>query len=402
MRNYFFSLINECSDDIEKILKSKDFNIVDSNNNDIKISIGIMSFNEERCIERCVRSVEKIADEVIIIDTGSTDNTIKIIKEKFPGIKLLKIKWENNFSYIRNELINNSSFEWVFQIDADEYLDEKDSFQLKNFIKMYDSLNITPAIISPKIVDHTGREYFITNRIFKKNSNLKYFGLVHEELRYKNKALTSYISINVKLHHDGYREDIIVSKNKYNRNFKLLKQMLELEPENIRWYYFLVRDGILLNLPIEYIESIIFKGLYNLEDDPNNYKIGLLVKLLDIKLNYEDEAINEYIEYGKDNAPQCIDIYYYELFYKYISVMKEVNRINSNSIIDVSNIENEFSILNNSYDHFFSLWGWIYFSVREYDLAFSMFNKIKYKDERKKVEDELEKISEKIKEFKNF
>lgn len=402
MENEFWRLINECSNDIEKILKNLKINKIDINNyNDIKISVGIMSFNEERCIERCIRSVEKIADEIIIIDTGSTDNTIEIVREKFPDIKLLIMEWKDDFSYIRNELIRNSSSEWIFQIDADEYLDNNDYFYLKKFIKIYDLLNIEPAIISPKIVDHTGREYFITNRIFKKNSDLKYFGLVHEELRYKNNQITSYISINIKVHHDGYRDDVLLSKNKYKRNVELLKEMLELEPENIRWYYFLARDGILLKLPVEYIDNIILKGLSISKEDPNNYTIGLLVKLLEIKLLYEDKEIIKYIEYGKNKSSQCIDIYYYELFYNYILSMKDLNIANSNSIIQVSNIENEFSILNNSYDHIFALWGWIYFSVREYDLAFSMFDKIRYSDERKKVLDELEKISEKITNFKN-
>ncbi|EAC4269032.1 glycosyltransferase, partial [Listeria innocua] len=86
------------------------------------ISICIMVKNEERCIKRCIDSIEKIAKEIIIIDTGSTDNTISIIEEYANDkIKVFSKEWRNDFSEIRNYAIEKASSEWLVFIDADEY-----------------------------------------------------------------------------------------------------------------------------------------------------------------------------------------------------------------------------------------------------------------------------------------
>lgn len=148
-----------------------------------KISANIMVFNEERCIKRCIDSLLNFADEIIIIDTGSTDNTIKITNSyKLEIIKFFKIPWNNNFSEIRNKMISLSTKDIIFQIDADEYLDlNQDLIKLKkNLIENLDS----SQAFSPIIIDCTGTGYSGSlSRIFLNNQDFYYFGLIHEELR---------------------------------------------------------------------------------------------------------------------------------------------------------------------------------------------------------------------------
>ncbi|SHK10201.1 Glycosyltransferase involved in cell wall bisynthesis [Clostridium cavendishii DSM 21758] len=407
LNDIFFNNIEECSNDINEILLSKKDdelfinNSLESIKKSVSLSVVIMTFNEERCISRCIKSIENIADEIIIIDTGSTDKTIDIISSKFPAVKLFMRSWENDFSYIRNELINLSSCDWIFQIDADEFLELNDQIVLKNFINIIDTLDIEPKVISPKIIDHTKREYFITKRIFKRTSDFKYFGMVHEELRYKNATIKNYIIPNVKLYHDGYMENIIISKDKYNRNVHLLKKMIEIEPENIRWYYFLARDSIFLKMPKDYIKSILLKGLNYSYDDPENFKIGILIKLMELDFENTD-CFYQYLEQCKEHNSNCMDRYYFDLLKRYMNMITHLASINSSSIKKVSNIEDSFSLINNNADHLFSLWGWVYFTTRNYDLAFSMFKKLKCTEDINLVIKDLSIIKHKIDDILNF
>ena len=62
----------------------------------MKISVCIITKNEEEYIEKCIESVYGIAYEIIILDTGSTDKTKEIVK-KFDKVKLFEITWKNDF-----------------------------------------------------------------------------------------------------------------------------------------------------------------------------------------------------------------------------------------------------------------------------------------------------------------
>src|SRR5699024_10770218 len=84
----------------------------------------ILTYNEERCIKRCINSVLKFSNEVIIIDSQSTDNTVNRINEiNNDKIKIYEIKWINDFSFARNFGLERVHSDWVFFIDADEYME---------------------------------------------------------------------------------------------------------------------------------------------------------------------------------------------------------------------------------------------------------------------------------------
>lgn len=92
-------------------------------NNDGLISCVILTYNEERCIRRCLESVIDIFDEIIVMDTGSIDNTIDIIESfKNSKIKLYKETWHDDFSSIRNLAASKAKFQWIFFLDADEFI----------------------------------------------------------------------------------------------------------------------------------------------------------------------------------------------------------------------------------------------------------------------------------------
>lgn len=231
--------------EIEELLKNKKIN--NHNCSLIKISGVIICKNEEKTIERCIKSIENKVDEIIVLDTGSSDRTIETVKNmKINKVKLYKTIWDNSFACARNRAISKTSCEWIFFIDADEYLVD-DEMDLHKILQIFDDfISIDRTIFSPKIVDSNGHCSIGVGRIFKKNVNLVYYGDVHEELRIKNKkgyVMPVNISLNIPLMHDGYTNEVMLIKDKLNRNLELIKKMLVQEPKNLRWLFFYLRDG---------------------------------------------------------------------------------------------------------------------------------------------------------------
>ena len=86
------------------------------------ISLCLIVKNEEAVLEKCLDSVKDIVDEIIIVDTGSTDNT-KVIAERYYA-KIYDFKWCNDFSKARNYSFSFATKDYILWLDADDFLPE--------------------------------------------------------------------------------------------------------------------------------------------------------------------------------------------------------------------------------------------------------------------------------------
>lgn len=87
--------------------------------------------NEEALLEKCLESVKPIADEIIIVDTGSRDKTIDIAKKY--GAIIINYKWDDSFGRARNLALDRAGSSWIFTLDADECISPKDIQKVKEF-----------------------------------------------------------------------------------------------------------------------------------------------------------------------------------------------------------------------------------------------------------------------------
>ena len=76
--------------------------------------------NEGRILGKCLRSVLPCADEIIIVDTGSTDSTVEVARSF--GARIIHSDWKNDFSYSRNCSLREATCEWILWLDADDYV----------------------------------------------------------------------------------------------------------------------------------------------------------------------------------------------------------------------------------------------------------------------------------------
>lgn len=93
------------------------------------ISLCLIAKNEEEVIGRCIESVIDIIDEIIVVDTGSTDKTIEVA-EKY-GAKIYNFTWIDDFAAARNYSFSKASKEYIFWLDADDILFPGDKEKFK-------------------------------------------------------------------------------------------------------------------------------------------------------------------------------------------------------------------------------------------------------------------------------
>lgn len=249
-----------------------------------KMTLCMIVKNEEKYIDNCLKSIHDIVDEIIIVDTGSTDNTKSICK-KYTD-KIYDYEWDNDFSNARNFSFSKSTNEYIMWLDADDILMEQDRIKLK---KLKLELNNIPQNSISMIYNYAFNKdnkptlTFKRNRIVRKSSNIKWIGFVHEVLDLNiEESYNSDIVITHTRNHSNTNRNLIIFEDKINNNVKF----------NQRDTLYYAKE---LFYNDRYSDAIIqFKKYLNgngwIED-----KIDSLIKISECykRLNYNNDKIRE-------------------------------------------------------------------------------------------------------------
>ena len=219
------------------------------------LSVAIITLNEEKNLERTLKSVQDFADEIVIVDSGSTDRTEEIAK-KF-GAKFVYQQWLG-YGPQRNMAIDLSSSDWVLNIDADEEISEELAKKIKAIkensrAKVY-KINFMSVCFGKKI-KHGGWSNSYRIRLFKKDAGRFNENAVHEEFITKEEVS----KLNEYIYHHSYSDlaDYLRKFNKYttlgaveyhykNRKASIISIVLSPLYKFIRMYIFRLGflDGI--------------------------------------------------------------------------------------------------------------------------------------------------------------
>lgn len=180
----------------------------------VTISLCMIVKDEEETLERCLQSAKLFVDEIIIVDTGSTDLTKEIAK-KF-NAKIYDFQWIDNFSAARNFAFSKATKEYIFWLDADDYLTDEDIKKIEHLKNNFDN-NIDVVSMNYSLTrDENGKTTYSLrrNRLVRRNKNFKWIGCIHEYLEVDGNAIHPDISIN----HDKL-------KPHSNRNLEIFRSM---------------------------------------------------------------------------------------------------------------------------------------------------------------------------------
>lgn len=245
------------------------------------LSIVIIAKNEEKRIEKCLKSV-KFASEIILVDSGSNDNTIKIA-EKF-GAKVFKRDFDN-YGYQKYFAVTKATKKWILCIDADEIVSKKLSSEIKNIVKL-DNNEISGYFIPyknffmNKPLDCLDERYYQL-RLFKKEKGNFIRSEVHERIKVNGK--TFYLK-NYMYHHsyrsisqilkkfDDYTDK--EAKLRYNNNRIFRARQLLYYPLSIFFRRFFIKKGykdgihgLVLTILFMYYQFCVYLKLWQLGEN---------------------------------------------------------------------------------------------------------------------------------------
>ncbi len=221
--------------------------------NGLRLSIGMIVKNEAKTLDRCLKSLQPllsaVPSELIITDTGSTDETVEIAKKYTDHI--ISFEWCNDFSAARNTGLDAARGEWFMFLDADEWFE--DVTELIEFFNSgeYDEYGSGSFIVrNYQDVDGTSYLDFHASRMYRRYPGMRFTGIVHENIP----GMKPYKYLEAYVHHYGYlhqtRESML---RKFQRNSELLKKQIEEEPSNLKAYFQLANEYLVAK---EYNQAI--------------------------------------------------------------------------------------------------------------------------------------------------
>lgn len=243
---------------LNRVIKFNKWNL-----NKPRISLCMIVKNEENYLQGCLESVKGIVSEIIIVDTGSTDNTIEIAR-KFDA-KIYHFEWINDFSAARNESIRFAKGEWILFLDADERLILKDQNYIFNVLNsLPDKIGAVLCILESLHAKENGESEMHRGaypRLFRNYGypNICFSGKIHEQISPSIKQLgKEFVDSEIIIEHLGYNRDENALSQKIKRNYELLLQQVKDEPLNGYAWFQLGQTLGRMNLQFKAIEAMEF------------------------------------------------------------------------------------------------------------------------------------------------
>jgi tetratricopeptide (TPR) repeat protein len=192
---------------------------------DHKISLCMIVKDEEEMLPRSLEAVQPAVDEIIVVDTGSTDRTVEIA-ESF-GATILHHEWTGDFSAARNVSIDAASGDWILWLDADEVLVAEDREKLRKLAGQTwrEAFYLVETNFTGDIEDGTAVTHNAL-RLFRNRPEYRFSGRLHEQMAHN---LPGYLAervghTQVRIEHYGYLGVVRESKDKARRNLELLEK----------------------------------------------------------------------------------------------------------------------------------------------------------------------------------
>ncbi|KOP26527.1 glycosyltransferase [Hapalosiphon sp. MRB220] len=190
--------------------------------------------DEEKALPKCLGSVKNVVDEIIVLDTGSSDRTVHIA-QKF-GAKVHEFAWCNDFSAARNAALKYVTGDWVLVLDADERLTQKIVPQLQEAIYREEYLLIN---LVRQEVGAVQSPYSLVSRLFRNHPDVyfsrPYHALVDDSvteiLSKEPQWQVGYLQ-GVAILHSGYEKDAINQNNKHAKALAAMEEFLATHPDD--------------------------------------------------------------------------------------------------------------------------------------------------------------------------
>ena len=191
-----------------------------------------MTKNEEAFLPACLESVRGLADEIIVVDTDSSDRTVEIARQF--GAKIHAYRWNDDFAEARNESLRHATKDWLLVLDADHTVDPSGHDEIRRIVQrdefagyMLRQFNYTDEHGTESVLEH------LNLRLFPNHPAVGYAGRIHEQVICRNADLSFKVhACGAILHHHGLRPQVFKQRGKAERDRRVLLEMAREDPEN--------------------------------------------------------------------------------------------------------------------------------------------------------------------------
>ncbi|WP_338540997.1 glycosyltransferase [Paenibacillus tundrae] len=210
------------------------------------ISLCMIVKDEAQHLERCLNAVHNVVDEIIVVDTGSTDDTPDIARRY--GAIVMHAAWSGDFARARNQSLALATNPWILVLDADEVWLPTESMraELERLVSSGQDEIWGYWIQVTSLLGHSGEERVtdVVCRLFRNDPRIAFKGTIHEEVASSIYAFApqGIAACELEILHDGYLDRVITSKNKIERNMRLIRSALNQTPDQPELLYALAAE----------------------------------------------------------------------------------------------------------------------------------------------------------------
>ena len=203
-----------------------------------RVTLCMIARDEERFLPECLRRALPAVDEIVLVDTGSTDRTVAIA-ESF-GARVLHQPWADDFSAPRNAALAAATGDWILVLDADEFLVGAAAARIRELVRASGvagwHMRFTNVYTSGKTVG------VMMVRLFRNLPGLAWQNVIHEQvtpslLRAGRELGLELGSCEVEVEHHGYSDEVMQSRGKNERNERLFSKQLAQTPDDVYCLY---------------------------------------------------------------------------------------------------------------------------------------------------------------------
>lgn len=262
------------------------------------LSLCLIVRDEEEMLGRCLASAGLAVDEMVVVDTGSRDGTIRVAEQA--GARVFSLPWPEDFAWARNYALGLARGDWILVLDADEELSAQDIPILRRLLWRPEVEAYCLRIAN--YYGATAGPDFVTDnvcRLFRRRPEYRFRGLIHEQVIDSIREQAGPESIRftgVTILHYGYLDARVQAKKKSARNRQLLERVRKQDPANPYWQYALAVEDFQEGKYQEALEQLCNLGLeqaVGYASDVAYKKAVCLMELgqLESALSWIDEAL---------------------------------------------------------------------------------------------------------------
>ncbi|MBX3462685.1 MAG: glycosyltransferase [Planctomycetes bacterium] len=205
---------------------------------DPRISLCMITRDEQRFLGECLRRARPAVDEIVVVDTGSTDETIAIA-ESF-GARVLREPWQDDFSAPRNTGLGAATGDWILVLDADEFLQPGACERIRDLVRRE---TVSGYHLRFRNVYGRGKTMGVMMvRLFRNLPGIAYQNVIHEQVTPSLQRLGGDLGLvlactDVEVEHHGYTDELMQQRGKNERNERLFRKQLAQCPEDVYGHY---------------------------------------------------------------------------------------------------------------------------------------------------------------------